>query len=287
MTLQNALFKRRFTILLLAITCQLLGYAIYIFRNGSGIAKTLWLEGGLSDTLAFTIDRGLCLAMLGLLLLAFWRRSGWPLVIIGIWQLAISGSIWFQGGGFKPEYALWAHANRYLTPLFLGVFFWQGKEGLLQLVLGVAMASTFATHGLEALHHNPAFIDLIIRVCRNWFYLGISEATARTLLSIIGVQDVLLAAWLLWRPQSQKVLLYMAFWGFITALSRYMFSPAYGLPQTLIRTLNFVGPFYLWLLACRAPCHPQRSVPWAPTNSTIQAVTNWLRCPGKDASGNR
>ena len=80
-------------------------------------------------------------------------------------------------------------------------------------VLRIAVAGEFIGHGVFALQGRQAWID--------WFSIfGISDANlAAQLLFFIGLTDVILALLILIKPV-RLALLWMAFWGFWTALMR-------------------------------------------------------------------
>ena len=84
---------------------------------------------------------------------------------------------------------------------------------LIEWVLRIAVAGEFLGHGVFALQGRKAWID--------WFSIfGISDANlAAQFLFFVGLADVLLAVLILIRPV-RLALLWMAFWGFWTALMR-------------------------------------------------------------------
>jgi len=84
---------------------------------------------------------------------------------------------------------------------------------LAEWVLRVAVAGEFIGHGVFALQGRKAWVE--------WFSIfGISDTgTATQLLFLVGAMDVLLALLILVKPV-RLALLWMAFWGFWTALMR-------------------------------------------------------------------
>jgi len=105
------------------------------------------------------------------------------------------------------------------------------RERLIQLGL-IACALTFVCHGLYAVGYYPrpgTFVDMTISS------LHVDEATAHLILQIAGYLDFVVAL-LIFIPQTQKVaLLYMVFWGFLTAFARVY---AYFIPSLAIDTLS-------------------------------------------------
>ena len=84
---------------------------------------------------------------------------------------------------------------------------------LIEWILRIAVAGEFLGHGVFALQGRQAWID--------WFSIfGISDVSiAAQILFFVGLTDVLLAVLILIRPV-RLALLWMAFWGFWTALMR-------------------------------------------------------------------
>lgn len=105
--------------------------------------------------------------------------------------------------------------------------------------LRLAVAGEFIGHGVLALEGKKDWVG--------WFaHFGISDpALATKLLFIIGLSDILLAALILIRPV-RVLLLWMAFWGFWTALLR----PIVGQPvwDFIERFSNWGAPLALYFL---------------------------------------
>lgn len=109
----------------------------------------------------------------------------------------------------------------------------------IQWVLRIAVAGEFIGHGVFALQGKPEWIG--------WFAtFGITDVeTATTLLLLLGTLDVALAILVLVKP-IRLALLWMAFWGFWTALMR----PIVGMPvwDFVERWANWGAPLALLLL---------------------------------------
>ncbi|MBI2039250.1 MAG: hypothetical protein HYT22_03160 [Candidatus Niyogibacteria bacterium] len=108
----------------------------------------------------------------------------------------------------------------------------------IEWVLRIAVAGEFIGHGVFALQGKQAWIG--------WFStFGISGGTAAQLLFAIGLLDVLLGILILAKPV-RLALLWMAFWGFWTALVR----PIVGEPvwDFVERWANWGAPLALLLL---------------------------------------
>lgn len=106
-------------------------------------------------------------------------------------------------------------------------------------VLRIAVAGEFIGHGVFALQGKKAWID--------WFLVfGVSDVgLAAQLLFLIGIMDVVLAILILIRPV-RLALLWMALWGFWTALLR----PLVGEPiwDFVERWANWGAPLALLLI---------------------------------------
>src|SRR3989338_7802341 len=109
----------------------------------------------------------------------------------------------------------------------------------MEWILRVAVAGEFLGHGIFALQGKKDWIG--------WFAnFGVSDqSTAASILFWIGVTDVFLALLILLRPV-RLALLWMAFWGFWTALIR----PLVGMPiwDFVERWANWGAPLALLLL---------------------------------------
>lgn len=109
----------------------------------------------------------------------------------------------------------------------------------IEWVLRIAVAGEFLGHGALAVQGKPAWIE--------WFSVfGITDvALATQLLLLIGALDIILAVLVLVRPV-KIALLWMAIWGFWTALLR----PIVGEPiwDFIERFANWGAPLALLLL---------------------------------------
>lgn len=108
-------------------------------------------------------------------------------------------------------------------------------------VLRIAVAGEFLGHGAFALQGKAQWIGWIQELLR------VDAATAGTLLLLIGVADIAVAAGvLLWRGLPRAVLVWAAIWGFWTALVR----PIVGEPiwDFVERWANWGAPLALLLL---------------------------------------
>ena len=110
---------------------------------------------------------------------------------------------------------------------------------LMEWVLRIAVAGEFIGHGVFALQGRQAWVE--------WFSIfGISDVqTATTLLWLVGLMDVVLAVLILLKP-IRLALLWMAFWGFWTALMRLIAGDS--IFEFVERWANWGAPLALLLL---------------------------------------
>lgn len=108
----------------------------------------------------------------------------------------------------------------------------------IEWVLRIAVAGEFIGHSVFALQGKKAWIDWIHQLT------GAEIGTAATLLTFIGLADLLVALIVLVRP-IRAVVLWAAFWGFWTALVR----PLVGEPiwDFVERWTNWGAPLALLL----------------------------------------
>ncbi len=109
----------------------------------------------------------------------------------------------------------------------------------IEWVLRVAVAGEFVGHGVFALQGKQSWIGWIQQLT------GVDTGLAATLLTLIGLTDLLVALIVLVRP-IRAVVLWAAIWGFWTALLR----PIVGEPiwDFVERWANWGAPLALFLL---------------------------------------
>lgn len=106
-------------------------------------------------------------------------------------------------------------------------------------ILRVAVAGEFIGHSFFALQGRATWVE--------WFSIfGISDPqTATTLLWLVGLLDIVLAALILIKPV-RIALLWMAFWGFWTALMRPIAGESVF--EFVERSTNWGAPLALLLI---------------------------------------
>lgn len=112
-----------------------------------------------------------------------------------------------------------------------------GNSKKIEWVLRIGVAGEFLGHGVLALQGKSQWIGWIEEL------LKVSTDTAGTLIMLIGVVDILVAAVVILRPINW-VLLWAVFWGFWTALLR----PIVGEPiwDFIERFANWAAPLALY-----------------------------------------
>src|SRR3989338_731337 len=113
------------------------------------------------------------------------------------------------------------------------------RERALEWALRVAVAGEFLGHGVFAVQGKAQWIGWIQEI------LSVDAPTATTLLTLVGLSDIAVAAAvLMWRKVPRAVLLWAAAWGFWTALVR----PLVGEPiwDFIERFANWGAPLALY-----------------------------------------
>ena len=111
------------------------------------------------------------------------------------------------------------------------------NEKKAEWLLRIGVAGEFAGHGAFALQGKADWIKWTQQLS------GMDASMATTFIFVVGVVDVLLAILILVKP-IRPLLLWMAFWGFWTALVR----PLVGLPiwDFIERWANWAAPLALF-----------------------------------------
>ena len=107
----------------------------------------------------------------------------------------------------------------------------------IEWILRVGVAGEFIGHGLLAIGRKQDWIGWISQI------IFVSNSTATTLLLLIGIADLILALIVLVKPINQ-LLLWMAFWGFWTALVRPLVGV--GWLDFVERSSNWAAPLALY-----------------------------------------
>jgi len=107
----------------------------------------------------------------------------------------------------------------------------------IEWILRIGVAGEFLGHGMFALQGKADWIKWTQQLT------GLDAGTAGAFIMIVGVMDIILALLVLIRP-IRPALLWMAFWGFWTALVR----PLVGMPiwDFIERFANWAAPLALY-----------------------------------------
>lgn len=171
------------------------------------------------------------------------------LVFISFWFMAQSFAVMLTGGKGFSELALLAHAARWGMPLIL-LFMLLEKEELADWSAKIFASSTFLIHGWEAWSLNPPFQDLLFNFFGYFSYSPTSGFIA-VILHTVGVMDICLAIGIL-LLKSNKIYVWMAIWGFVTAFSRPLTLGLEAWSEFAIRAANGGIPLWLFLSHMKA-----------------------------------
>lgn len=84
---------------------------------------------------------------------------------------------------------------------------------IMEWILRIAVAGEFLGHGVLAVGGKADWVTWVEKLS------GLDSATSLTIVTIVGIIDIILALIVIFRP-IPTLLLWMAFWGFFTALLR-------------------------------------------------------------------
>ncbi len=248
------------------VAIQCVGHAAYLEGPSS---LNAWLLDSLGDSFVSGLDAWVSVflwsSFVGLPVLGLARPIGisgrrWSLrcdvALLGFvaaWALTEAFFSWVTHLG-DPFHATdpYGHAVRYVAPLVLLVL-WNGGGNLrVEWVLRVAVAVTFVGHGLCSWWLKPEFLDLILGTMdaiwgEDWEAAGRRQGHAEEVLRWVAAQDFVFAGLLVLPKRLRWVALWMAIWGFVTALSRLT---AFGWErwyEVFVRICNGGIPLLLWI----------------------------------------
>ena len=262
------------------VIVQSMGYAA---KLAAPSALNSFLLGSMGDPFVTYLDQSVQVflwfssaALLGLgflnpLARSLARRIDFTLLgLLAGWSFVLAIFSWWVNPG-NPFHATdpIGHAVRFAAPVALLLFIaFPGieQESKIEWVLRWGVAGTFIGHGLCALWIKPSFINLIVgslnlflgdpiltagslEALEEAFAVAASrQAFAELALPIIAIQDFILVALLvLPRKRIKTIALWMAVWGFVTAVSRMT---TYGWDHwhdLALRICNGGIPLFLWV----------------------------------------
>lgn len=232
------------------------GFAAITLHYSSALFSWLWLGHGWTESSALGLERaGACLVAAAIPFL-WWRRAWLAPALAALW-LALATWAATETASWHAELVPFAGATRVLAPAAIALWALCGPGPRLHWLLRVATAATFAAHGIEALLGRGLFVDYAIGVLAR-VGLEASQSAAEGMLRVIGVADIACALALLAPRRWRLLVLWMAAWGFFTAVLRMLHSGWAAWPETLVRMPNAALPYCLYLL-WKKPCKPEPS----------------------------
>ncbi len=253
-------------VLRFAVFVQCVGLLWTSWVSGSAVETVLFGTFGWHDQASFLFDRVVAASLLVAATIGLLTKVRLPYVLMAAWFFTIGIARWFYGGAAFSALTVPAHAVRWAAPLAISLLpsaalpysalrvhrpgrgEHTSSDVAIAWLLRSALALTFLVHGLEALQLHPRFIDYILMADRRLLggTLGLQQSNAEMALYVIGAVDVGCALWLIAGRMRRGLLLYMAFWGVLTACSRVVHSGEHGIHETLIRAANGGVALALW-----------------------------------------
>lgn len=231
------------TVLRLAVSLTCVAVAWQSLAVGGPVFSWLFMDADWSELAAARAERAGSFAMLAAIPFLYTRFAKPAALVVFAWLLA-NAIAQALVEPWLPALVVPAQAARWAAPLAL-------MFNRPQWLLRGAIALTFAAHGVEALYAHPLFVDYLIRGFGR-VSLDVGQNSAESMLLAIGVIDLLVAVLILLPKRLLPVALYMAAWGFLTALARMLFAGLDAWPDALIRVTNGAVPLTLALLWVRA-----------------------------------
>ncbi|ERM84184.1 hypothetical protein P872_15485 [Rhodonellum psychrophilum GCM71 = DSM 17998] len=218
-------------------------------RSGSALEGILFMEYGLDQAAAKKIENAIALVFLLIGAVTFFRSGKVLIMIIVFLFLFMAVLIQRQAGSPFTDCTVFAHAARVLAPL--GLFLLVKKDfhtrKIIYFILVLGLGITFITHGMEAVSLHPYFLDYLITSFQNLAGVELDQHHAERILQIIGSLDILLGVFIFF-VRNKWLLLWMAFWGLVTASSRIT-ELGWGMyPEVLSRAAHFGIPLTLIFL---------------------------------------
>jgi hypothetical protein len=249
---------RALWVLRVAVAASCAGEAARMLIYSGPVLSWLWFEQGWSEASALRLEHAAAFALLACVPLLAWRKA-WPAALVpAVWLLLVAVAS-TAIATWHPWLVPGSHAARYLAPGALIALSIEPRRPLgAEWLLRLAASATFLCHGIEALLAHAQFVDYVItggeRVGMNF-----TEATARVVLTIVGVVDIVVAVLVLSPIGGQDVrgplrgplraaAAWMVVWGLATAFMRVVALGWGNWPEMLIRVTNALVPFTLLLL---------------------------------------
>jgi len=264
--------QNAFRCIQIAVVAVLVGQAWLHFSIGAPYRALLWDEGWMKPIVQFwgwnwsdyvqseLVDKAINRAIKGIgiffilcALIALFVKylSKW---IVGILWVSVLILLLLAFLHFKERFfhvgQLFEYTLQFMCPLFL-MWLQPLKIPSSRLSLGIklAIALTFISHGLYAIHFYPRpgnFVEMTMAI------LHTTETQAAWFLTIVGWLDIFAGVLLLTPTRmAQMALYYLIFWGFVTSIARLWTYVQFDfleetlmrwLPEVLVRSPHFLVP---------------------------------------------
>ncbi len=226
----------------LVFLVQCVGMLRIALSGGSAITTTMFMDLGWHEPTSYALEISGAYVLVALACWTVLTGSRVGAAYGVVWFFGVAALTTFQGGSFMSDWTIPAHATRITVAAVLLV---PGRH--IERAMRIAIATTFATHGLEAIAHNPRFVDFLIRAGDVFAGVRVAERSTHSMLLVIGLVDLAAAGLLLTRARWRWLVAYMALWGVATALMRTINIGPTGLGQTLVRAANGGLPLALFV----------------------------------------
>lgn len=248
--------KRMIAVLVYLTACmQVLGFCFLSYSDMTSLSHYLLSIPSVSFPQAVVVNQIYMGAMLLSLLWAFFRWSPWPFYLIGLLFLGESFAKTLIGNNLQAHLALAGECARYLWFLAIGFALRNARTldveiGLPQvrLLLRLGLALTFFTHGIAAFMNQGGSLQTVIESSEHLVASPLwSEFVSKNALLLIGLMDMLVAILVLLKPK-RNALVYMAFWGALTAFSRMFVAPELGFFEAMLRAPHYMLPLLIMII---------------------------------------
>jgi len=247
--------KRKIAVLIYLTAClQVIGFTYQALRGSTYFAQYLALRTPLSGGVISIVNNiYLGLMILGLVW-AFFRWSPRPFYLMGtLWLINVVFRT-VLGAGQMPAFALATECVSYFWFLVIGYALRNARTldveiGLpsVRLLLRFGLALSFITAGLISLLSDSLSQELTAAAQSAMAYLPHQDIYVTKLLIVAGSLNVVLGFLVLVRP-TRTILVYMAFWGILTALAKVAIAPLDGSFELLLRAPHFMLPFLIMVI---------------------------------------
>ncbi|MDC1175115.1 hypothetical protein OAT67_06955 [Bacteriovoracaceae bacterium] len=229
----------------LALVICLMGQLFLSTKFGTSINGFQFLILDFSDQFSTSIDMTFCFFVtLATITLTFYSQIKFAAFFIFGWFLTLALTKTILHGSFGWEVAIFAYAARYCLPLCLYYFSIEKRELALKIAI-FGVSSTFIAHGIEAMMLNPIFLDYMYDFSEVYLNIVPTQKYVETGLFFIGMVDILVGAALIF-SRNKNLVLYIAAWGLITALSRITYHGYAQWYEFFLRIPHFALPMFIY-----------------------------------------